>query len=109
MSKFLVGFAPLGFAPVAKRSGRFWRVNTFVKTELNSKSKITSDINVFERRESNTELELPRDKQNMNTGFQGLSRCVHAIYIIAPGPPQIPLAELTVAVDYWVLWTNSPW
>ncbi|KAJ7757842.1 hypothetical protein B0H14DRAFT_2634846 [Mycena olivaceomarginata] len=118
MSKFLVGFAPCQAQWMSSDAHRVG-LNTilrnendgkaFVKTELNSKSKITSDINVFERRESNTELELPRDKQNMNTGFQGLSRCVHAIYIIAPGPPQIPLAELTVAVDYWVLWTNSPW
>jgi hypothetical protein len=37
----------------------------FVKTELNLKSKITSDINAFKHRESNTELEWPRDKQNM--------------------------------------------
>ncbi|KAJ7816158.1 hypothetical protein B0H14DRAFT_2602867 [Mycena olivaceomarginata] len=36
--------------------------------------------------------------ETRNAGFQGLSRCTR-YYIIAPGPLQVPLAELTVAVD----------
>ncbi|KAF8145560.1 hypothetical protein K438DRAFT_1781877 [Mycena galopus ATCC 62051] len=40
-----------------------------------------------------------------NAGFEGLSRCTR-YYIIAPGPLQVPLAELTVTVDYRVLRTK---